>query len=125
MPRRHTMGPFLLALAVGAVMSFIGSMPIAGPVAVLVLERGLLQRRREGLGLALGAAAGESIYAFLAFWGVGTILKMSPAVLPISRMAGAGVLIVLGIYLATRQSSRRTEGPDTEEAGRKRRGFLL
>ena len=66
----------LIALVAGSVMGFLGSMPIAGPVAVLVLERGLIRRRREGLGVALGAAAAEAIYAFLAFWGLGAVLPI-------------------------------------------------
>jgi threonine/homoserine/homoserine lactone efflux protein len=120
------MGPhFLLALAVGGVMGFVGSMPIAGPVAVLVLERGLVRKGREGLGVALGAAAGESVYAFLAFWGLGTVLRRSPAVLPVARLVSAAVLITIGIYLATRRSSP-PPSPEAEMArGQKRKGFVL
>jgi threonine/homoserine/homoserine lactone efflux protein len=117
----------LLALVVGAVMGFLGSMPIAGPVAVLVLERGLVGRGREGLGVALGAATAESIYAFLAFWGLGAVLHAAPGILPASRLVGAGVMVTLGIYLATRKSRPRdpAEAQGPEPAGRKRRGFLL
>jgi threonine/homoserine/homoserine lactone efflux protein len=116
----------LLALLAGAVMGFLGSMPIAGPVAVLVLERGLVGRRREGLGVALGAATAESIYAFLAFWGLGAVLHAAPGILPASRLVGAGVMITLGIYLATRRSrARTTEVEPPDATGHKRRGFLL
>jgi threonine/homoserine/homoserine lactone efflux protein len=116
----------LLALLAGAVMGFLGSMPIAGPVAVLVLERGLVGRRREGLGVALGAATAESIYAFLAFWGLGAVLHAAPGILPASRLVGAGVMITLGIYLATRRSRARTAEVEPPGAtGHKRRGFLL
>jgi threonine/homoserine/homoserine lactone efflux protein len=117
----------LLALLVGTVMGFVGSMPVAGPVAVLVLERGLVRRGREGIGVALGAAAGESVYAFLSSWGVGAFFGAYPRILPVSRLVGAGVLMVLGIYLATRRPSRPP--PDSRSAagqpGQKRRGFLL
>jgi threonine/homoserine/homoserine lactone efflux protein len=122
------MGTHLLfALLAGTVMGFIGSMPIAGPVAVLVLERGLVRRGREGLGVALGAAAAETVYAFLAFWGLGTVLYSSPTLLQVSRLVGAGVMITLGLYLAKRKSSPRLPGPDGDGPveGRKRRGFLL
>lgn len=117
----------LLALLVGVVMGFVGSMPIAGPVAVLVLERGLLQRAREGLGVALGAAVSESLYAFLAFWGVGAVIRSSPRILPVSRLIGAAVLVALGFYLATRKSRPRPVEPPTGAlgGGRKRKGFLL
>jgi threonine/homoserine/homoserine lactone efflux protein len=119
----------VLALLAGAVMGFLGSMPIAGPVAVLVLERGLVRRGREGLGVALGAAAGESVYAFVACWGVGAFLGAYPKVVPASRLFGAAVLVVLGLYLATR---RRGPAPPAETGtpppplrGQKRRGFVL
>src|SRR2546429_7543427 len=116
----------LRALRVGAVMGFVGSMPLAGPIAVLVLERGLVRRGREGLGVALGAAAGESVYAFLACWGVGAVLSTYPRVLPVSRLVGAGVLVVLGVYLALRRPRPAPETSASAPAdGRKRRGFVL
>jgi threonine/homoserine/homoserine lactone efflux protein len=116
---------FFLAVGVGAVMGFIGSMPIAGPVAVLVLERGLVRKAREGLGVALGAAAAETIYAFLAFWGVGAVLRRSPAVLPVARLVSSAVLITIGIYLATRKSARPELTEAEAKRGQKRKGFLL
>jgi threonine/homoserine/homoserine lactone efflux protein len=116
----------LFALLAGAVMGFLGSMPIAGPVAVLVLERALVRRVREGLGVALGAAAAETVYAFLAFWGLGAALHASPGILPASRLVGAGVMITLGIYLGTRKSRPRSPETETiEPKGRRSRGFFL
>jgi threonine/homoserine/homoserine lactone efflux protein len=116
----------LLGLLVGAAMGFVGSMPIAGPIAVLVLERGLVRRGREGLGVALGAAAGESVYAFLACWGVGAFLGAYPRVVPISRIVGACVLVALGIYLGTHRRAPRPDPPAAARLeGQKRRGFLL
>jgi threonine/homoserine/homoserine lactone efflux protein len=116
----------VLALLAGAAMGFIGSMPIAGPVAVLVLERGLVRRGREGLGIALGAAVGESVYAFFACWGVGAVIGAYPALLPASRLFGAAVLVGLGIYLGTRPRRPSAEHPaESAQAGQKRRGFVL
>jgi threonine/homoserine/homoserine lactone efflux protein len=115
----------LFALLAGSIMGFVGSMPIAGPVAVLVLERGLIRRGREGLGVAIGAAAAESVYAFLAYWGLGSVLHGSPTLLRASRLVGAGVMITLGIYLATRKSAPPATETDAAPEGRKRRGFLL
>lgn len=114
----------LVALVAGSVMGFLGSMPIAGPVAVLVLERGLIRRAREGLGVALGAAAAETVYAFLAFWGLGAVLQSAPTFQRIFRLVGAAVMITLGVYLATRKSPPRLPGTVAPE-GQKRRGFLL
>jgi threonine/homoserine/homoserine lactone efflux protein len=116
----------LFALLAGTIMGFLGSMPIAGPVAVLVLERGLVRRGREGLAVALGAAAAESVYAFLAFWGLGSVLYGSPMLLRVSRLVGAVLMISLGIYLARRKSAPRVPELEAEPVnGHKRRGFLL
>jgi threonine/homoserine/homoserine lactone efflux protein len=116
----------ILALVVGAVMGFVGSMPIAGPVAVIVLERGMVRRSRAGLAIAVGAAAGESVYAFLASWGVGAILSAHPHILPFSRLLGAAVLVALGIYLAARRTRPRDEPHGSAEVtGQRRRGVLL
>jgi threonine/homoserine/homoserine lactone efflux protein len=115
-----------LALTSGVVMGFVGSMPVAGPVAVLVLERGLIRRAREGLGIALGSAASETVYAFFACWGVGAVVAAYPAVLPVSRLFGAAVLIALGITLATRRHRPPPERTvETPQRGQKRRGFVL
>ena len=107
-------------------MGFVGSMPIAGPVAVLVLERGMVRRSREGLAIAVGAATGESLYAFLSSWGVGAVLSAYPRVLPVSRLLGAMVLVGLGVYLVARRSRPRAESPSAPPvAGTRRRGFVL
>lgn len=122
------MGTHLLfTILAGTVMGFLGSMPIAGPVAVLVLERGLIRKGREGLGVAIGAAAAESVYAFLAFWGLGTVLYSSPMLLRASRLVGAGLMITLGIYLANRKSTppAQATASASPSPGRKRTGFLL
>jgi threonine/homoserine/homoserine lactone efflux protein len=117
----------VLALLVGMVMGFVGSMPVAGPVAVLVLERGLVRRAREGLGVALGSSAAESVYAFLACWGVGALFGAYPHVVPVSRIIGASVLVALGIYLALRRPTARPVTPVAPPPlkGQKRKGFVL
>ena len=55
-----------VALA-GFARGFIGSMPVAGPVAVLVVSRSLEGRLRDGALIGLGSALAEGAYAFLAY----------------------------------------------------------
>jgi threonine/homoserine/homoserine lactone efflux protein len=90
----------LLAAAIGVLFGFVGSIPVAGPIAVLVLARGLALRFRSGIFIAAGGAIAESVYAFLAFWGFGALLGEYPWVEPISRGAGAVVLLVLGFIFS-------------------------
>lgn len=108
----------LLALLVGFAFGFIGSMPVAGPIAVLVLHLGLEHDPRHGLYVAIGGAFAESFYALLAFWGLSTVLDHYPLVLPASRTLGSFILLALGAVLVFRKAS----APQTDAPPKKRRG---
>jgi threonine/homoserine/homoserine lactone efflux protein len=115
----------LIALLLGFVFGFIGSMPVAGPVAILVFGRGLQNRARSGVYLAAGSAVAESVYAYLAFWGFSALLKQYPWIEPVSRALAAVILTALGLRfaLARQQPERATEQP-LPNVGNKR-SFLL
>jgi threonine/homoserine/homoserine lactone efflux protein len=81
---------------VAFVLGFVGSMPVAGPIAVLVVTRSSDGRFREALHLALGAAAAEGVWAFVAFWGFATFAARHHSVLPVSHAVTAIVLLVVG-----------------------------
>ena len=101
----------LLALLAGLIIGFVGSMPIAGPVAVIVLDNGLAGRIRRALNIAVGAAAAEAIYASMAFYGLSFVLEAHPNVLPVARVLGALLIILLGGYFLFRR-----RGPDDPSA---------
>jgi threonine/homoserine/homoserine lactone efflux protein len=118
----------LAAFLIAFVLSFFGSMPIAGPIAVIVVSRGLDNRPRSGLFIAIGAAIAESVYAGLAFLGLTAMLERYPLLLPISRLFGCLILTFLGVYFIAR-SPKKPE--DKKEAAKKdaattalRSGFL-
>lgn len=111
----------LLALVAGFGLGFVGSVPVAGPTAVVVVESALDNRPRDAFWVAVGAAIAESLYALVAFWGIATLFARYPAILPVSRVAGGAVLVVVGVYFLVR-GSRSTRGHD--QAGKKR-GRLL
>lgn len=94
----------LVAALIGFAFGFIGSMPVAGPIAVLVFTRGVEDRFRSGIAIAAGAALAEGIYAFLAFWGFSTLLADYEILVPISRGAAAAILAVLGLVFLRRRS---------------------
>ncbi len=115
----------LIAALTGFIFGFVGSMPVAGPIAILVLGRGLSDRVRSGRYLALGAALAESVYAYLAFWGFSALLVRYTWVVPASRAAAAVLLSALGLHLA--RKPRNTSGavpPPDPNVGNKR-SFLL
>ncbi len=96
--------PLLAALLIGFVLSFVGSMPIAGPVAAVVLTKGLDNQPRAGLFIAIGAAVAESLYAGLAFLGLTAMLERYPLLLPVSRLFGCLILAGLGAYFLVRRA---------------------
>ena len=58
----------MVAFALGILLGFVGSIPAAGPLLLLVIASGLEGQRRRALALAAGGALAESLYVALAFW---------------------------------------------------------
>jgi len=104
----------LTALLSGLGLGFVGSMPIAGPTAVVVVDSGLENRPMKGLYVAIGAAAAESLYAALAFWGLTTLFALHPLILPASRVFGGAVLILIGLYFLRRRASAKAPARQRE-----------
>jgi threonine/homoserine/homoserine lactone efflux protein len=96
-----------MALIVGLGLGFFGSIPIAGPASILVLKNALEKGNRQGIDIAAGAALGEAIYAFVAFWGLTTVLERFPVLVPASKITGAVLVMILGIYLVVRRVSTK------------------
>jgi threonine/homoserine/homoserine lactone efflux protein len=92
-----------MALFAGLGLGFFGSIPVAGPASILVLKNALEKGSRQGIDIAGGAALGEAIYAFVAFWGLTTVLERFPVLIPASKITGAVLVMVLGIYLVVRR----------------------
>jgi threonine/homoserine/homoserine lactone efflux protein len=114
----------LAAVIVGMVLGYIGSMPVAGPIALLVLGRGLENRSRNGLALAFGAAIAESIYAYLAFWGFGAVLERYPWIEEGARFGAAIALVALGVHFYRRRHQAAAPAPPPTNSGNKRNFFL-
>lgn len=113
----------LIAAIIGAMIGYIGSMPVAGPIAVLVFGRGLENRAQNGLFLAAGAAIAESVYAYLAFWGFSAFLTNYPWIEKAARIAAAVLLIGLGVHFY-RKRQPPPEAPRPAGVGNKRSFFL-
>lgn len=112
------------AALVGLVMGFFGSIPVAGPIAALVLDRGLAGRVREGLGIAVGSTFGECGYAFLAFWGFGHLIAAFPWLEPMSSAIGAVILLVLSVvFIRSKDAWSDADAPESSESSK--RAFLL
>ncbi len=97
----------LIAILLGFLFGWFGSVPVAGPIAALVVTRGMQGRFRAGAFIALGGGLVEAAYAFLAFLGFSTFLTDYPLVIPISRGVAAVVLLILGITFARPQAEQK------------------
>jgi threonine/homoserine/homoserine lactone efflux protein len=109
----------ILAWLIGLAFGFFGSMPIAGPTAVVLVSKGLESQVRAGIYIAAGAAAAESVYAFMAFWGLTAALSRFPVLLPASRVVGALLLLGLGVHFVLRKG----RSPDVRSAAPARAGY--
>lgn len=115
----------LFAALTGFVFGFVGSMPIAGPIAILVFGRGIEDRTRSGLYLAAGAAIAESAYAYLAFWGFSAFLARYAFIEPVSRAAAAIILTGLGLHLARKRTDPDAPAPAPDSSVGNKRSFML
>jgi threonine/homoserine/homoserine lactone efflux protein len=114
----------LLTALLGFTFGFVGSMPLAGPIAFLVMRRGLSGRYRQGFALGAGAAVAEAGYAALAYLGFGAWLEAHPGLALAARGVAAIILAVLGVvFLTGPVPTAEREGSDDPE--RERRDFGL
>jgi threonine/homoserine/homoserine lactone efflux protein len=118
----------LLPLLIGFAFGFLGSMPVAGPISLLVLHLGLAHDSRRAMYVAVGGALAEGLYALMAFWGLSAVLTRYPMVLPASRMLGSGLLMALGLVMLLTPAREAAPQAQSRGKGRKRSftlGFLV
>ena len=119
----------MLAAFLGFLFGFVGSMPVAGPVAVIVFGRGIEDRGRSGLYIAIGSAVAESVYAYLAFWGFSAFLTQYRWIEAVSTAAAAIILSALGLrFMLKRLADQRPVDAPQPHVGKKRNfvlGFML
>jgi threonine/homoserine/homoserine lactone efflux protein len=111
-----------LAGLIAAGIGFVGSMPLTGPVAALIVSRSAEKQYGEATRVGLGAAVAEALYAGLAYFGFATFFGRHPLVLPIARAVSAVVLVGTGVAFAFWHP--KTGRAATQRHG-KARGWLL
>jgi threonine/homoserine/homoserine lactone efflux protein len=106
----------LLAIClVALVFGFMGSMPLAGPIAIMAVARASRGKYSEAVRIGLGAAAAEGIYAGLAFFGFTTFLARHAIVVPVSRAVTAIVLTTIGCrFVFWRPPKDRRDAQDSK-----------
>lgn len=123
----------LAAIGAGFAMAFLGSVPPTGPISVLVLQRGVTGRYREGMAVAIGGALIEAIYCGLAVTGFAVLFARFPSIEQGVKVVGILLLLTLGIqYVRFRAKPAPAPDPSLtaeqiarEEAKGERRSFVL
>lgn len=88
---------------VGLVAGFILSMPIAGPISILITSNALKGRMRYCVLANVGAAFADFIYVFIAVFGLTKLYSLYKPIIPYILIVGAIFLIYLGIKIARTQ----------------------
>ena len=113
----------VVEIAVGAVMGFFGSVPLAGPVALLVMTRGLSGNFKEAKQIAAGAALAEGLLAGGVFAGLGFLYSQLPQLEGLVEWLGSFALIAIGLWFLVRGVAQKT--PDGKAPDKASAGFVL
>jgi threonine/homoserine/homoserine lactone efflux protein len=90
------------ALALGALLGFLLSVPAAGPLLALVALTAARGGLRRAAALALGGALAESGWALAVLLGLGWLLEIATAHTTALSIASAGVLAALAAVILVR-----------------------
>ena len=83
-------------LAVGAVIGVLVAAPV-GPVNVICIQRAIRKGALEGFLVGMGAAAGDTLFATVAAFGLSSISAMLLTIERWLAFGGALILLVMGI----------------------------
>lgn len=110
---------------IGLLAGFIFSMPIAGPISVLLTSNALKGNKRFCTGLALGAAVTEFFYVFAAFSGITILYTSYRGIIPYLLLGGSAFLIFIGIKIfRTKLEIEKLGDPKLKRKPSKVRGGL-
>jgi threonine/homoserine/homoserine lactone efflux protein len=112
----------IVAFISGLLMSFVGSMIPTGPIALIVLKRGLGRQKMGALAIVSGAAIAEAGYALFAFLGIHLALSAYPVRTFILRMAAGVILIAFAVFCFFDTHSHKPRNTSPRYAGA---NFLL
>lgn len=101
----------MTAALAGFLMGFVGSMPISGPISLLVFHRGMLARFRDGWAIGLGGAIAEGIYVTLAIHGLSILRERFPYLEPAVKGMGMVVLFAIGLYFVFARQKDHERNP--------------
>jgi threonine/homoserine/homoserine lactone efflux protein len=108
----------IVTFGLGATLAFLGSVPMTGPLALLVLDRIIALQRRAAFWIALAGAVVEGVIAAIVATLLPLVLRHSEAIVFRARLSGAIVIFAIGMTLAL-----RPELLESIKTDRKRQSF--
>jgi threonine/homoserine/homoserine lactone efflux protein len=96
------------------VFAFFGAMPMAGPVGLLILSNAVQGRFGVSMRIAVGGAAGEVFYSFIAFFGFTTLFARHPMIIPVCRGLACLLLVPMGLHFARWDNPPQQDLDDTQ-----------
>jgi threonine/homoserine/homoserine lactone efflux protein len=112
----------VLGALLGFSCGFLGSMPVTGPIALIVFRSSLRGSFGSAMRVVIGASIAEVIYCALATFGYVQIISAYPGLAKYIRYIGAVFLLILGIVFMFQKVHIADE--DVPDSGRKEAGLL-
>jgi len=114
----------MIAIPIGFLMGFLGSMPIAGPISSLVFHRGMDGRFWEGWAIGLGGALAEGIYCALEVYGLGALYDRFPVFTTLTQGMRFLLPLMLGLYLLLTKRANVHDPMPVQETRRQMGSFV-
>ncbi len=110
---------------VGLVVGFVFSIPVAGPVSILITSHAIKGEMHFALVTALGAAIIDFIYCFIAVFGFTHLYIMYRPIIPYTLLLGTIFLLFLGYRIMHMKLELETTEPDPSKPRLRKRGRFL
>ena len=91
--------PFITIALIGLLAGFIFSMPIAGPISILITSNALSGRLRFCILAALGASFADFVYVFLGVLGLTETYHLYRPYIPYALILGSFFIIAIEIKI--------------------------
>ena len=90
---------FLTVVMVGFTAGFVFSMPIAGPISIIITSNALKGNINFCVRTALGASIIEFFYVLIAVFGLSVFFSLYSSIIPYVLIVGSIFLLVIGIKI--------------------------
>jgi threonine/homoserine/homoserine lactone efflux protein len=116
---------------VGLIAGIIFSMPVAGPVSIIIVSKAFEGKLRFCTRTAIGAAIVEFIYVFIVVYGITSLIEYYEPIIPYLLLIGAMFVIVVGLRITLRKldfdtlNSEKIIRDKIENKGGMRTGIVL